>query len=270
MAFMHRGTSRLQARGATPPAHKQEVQPHPRTHTHHPSTQARSAPRITRRSSIPASDGGAPSAAEFAAFARTSQPIPTHHTHYYTQINSSSIWKTIMLPAGTPTAGDGDILKGTSLGFPRDSGTDSTSGGTSDSTSGGNGGGSNNSSSNASNHGDSNNSSSNGTREDEPLLLRTTTSPTTFNYRPTSSHADPLATWSLVIDLSPNGFNLGTLEFNLRNAIEKRDEACMAACLTELFRHFVYLNRPMRRISSPRLDRLCIKNGLAYKHRSLF
>ena len=57
---------------------------------------------------------------------------------------------------------------------------------------------------------------------------------------------------------APLGFRRGTanaLEYNLRHAVEKHDEARMAACLTELFRHFVSLNIPMTRYAWHQLCR---------------
>jgi hypothetical protein len=59
----------------------------------------------------------------------------------------------------------------------------------------------------------------------------------------------------MVTDISPEGQAIDTLEYNLRHAVEKFDQARMAACLTELFRHFVSLNTPMTRIVSSRLSR---------------
>jgi hypothetical protein len=59
----------------------------------------------------------------------------------------------------------------------------------------------------------------------------------------------------MVTDVTPFGSTLATLDYNLRHAIEKRDEARMAACLTEMFRHFVLMNRPMTRLASSQLDR---------------
>ena len=59
----------------------------------------------------------------------------------------------------------------------------------------------------------------------------------------------------MVTEISPQGLKLDTLEYNVRHAVDKCNQACMAACLTELFRHFVSLNRPMTRFASPQLDR---------------
>lgn len=57
---------------------------------------------------------------------------------------------------------------------------------------------------------------------------------------------------------SPNGLKIDTLDHNIRHAIEQHDQSRMAACLTELFRHFVSLNRPMTRLVSMKLDRSTI------------
>lgn len=59
---------------------------------------------------------------------------------------------------------------------------------------------------------------------------------------------------SLTTNVSPDKQALGTLEYNLRHAVEKRDERTTALCLTELFRHFVSLNIPMTRFTSFQLD----------------
>lgn len=94
--------------------------------------------------------------------------------------------------------------------------------------------------------------------DDRPYLLpssSTTTETEPFDYHPKGKQVDPLATGSLVADISPHGATLGTLEYNLRHAIERRDERRMAACLTEFFRHFVLLNRPIRRFVPPNLER---------------
>jgi len=92
-------------------------------------------------------------------------------------------------------------------------------------------------------------------RDDLAYLLHASTTPETFDYRPLGNQFDPVATGSMVTGVSPFGSSLDTLDYNLRHAIEHRDEARMATCLTELFRHFVFLNRPMTRIVSPQLDR---------------
>ena len=95
-------------------------------------------------------------------------------------------------------------------------------------------------------------------RDDRPYLL-TTPSPTQatgrFEYRPQGKQEDPLATGSMVTGISPFGATLGTIEYNLRHAIQKRDEHRIAICLTEFFRHFVFLNRPIIRFASGNLER---------------
>ena len=85
----------------------------------------------------------------------------------------------------------------------------------------------------------------------EPCLLTTATTPSTFDYLP----MNPSATGNLTARISPFGCALDTLTYNLRHAIERRDESRMAVCLTELFRHFVFLNRHMTRMMSPQLNR---------------
>lgn len=95
-------------------------------------------------------------------------------------------------------------------------------------------------------------------RDDRPYLL-TTPSPTQhtgrFEYRPQGKQVDPLATGSMVTGISPFGATLGTLEYNLRHAIENRDDARMTACLTEFFRHFVFMNRPVIRFVPRHMER---------------
>lgn len=95
-------------------------------------------------------------------------------------------------------------------------------------------------------------------RDDRPYLLTTPSAdppPTYFDYHPHGNQVDPLATGSMVTDISPYGSTLGTLEYNLRHAIERIDDHRMAACLTEFFRHFVLLNRPIRRFVPRHLER---------------
>lgn len=100
-------------------------------------------------------------------------------------------------------------------------------------------------------------------RDDRPFLLppnhkhdtTETSNAEYFTYHPKDMQVDPLSTGSLVTGISPYGSTMGTLEYNLRHAIENRDEARMTACLTEFFRHFVLLNRPMKRFVSKNLER---------------
>jgi len=95
-------------------------------------------------------------------------------------------------------------------------------------------------------------------RDDRPYLL-TTPSPTQaiglFEFQPQGKQVDPLATGSMVTGISPFGATLGTLEYNLRHAIENRDDARMTACLTEFFRHFVFLNSHITRVVSQDMER---------------
>ncbi len=91
-------------------------------------------------------------------------------------------------------------------------------------------------------------------RDDRPWLLTGTNtsqgpdaSTAPFQYQPTKMHANPFLSNNLT-HLSPHGVTWSTLEYNLRHAIEVRDDKRMAVCLTEMFRHFVYLNRPMWRL----------------------
>ena len=96
-------------------------------------------------------------------------------------------------------------------------------------------------------------------RDDRPYLLPSIShqDPTGlyFDYHPQGKQVDPVATGSMVTGISPFGSTLGTLEYNLRHAIEKRDETRTVACLTECFRHFVLLNRPLRRVVPRHLER---------------
>jgi hypothetical protein len=99
------------------------------------------------------------------------------------------------------------------------------------------------------------------TRDDRPVGLlppargEVCPTATAFPLHPSGMQLDPLSTNSAVHDVSPHGALLGTLEYNVRHAVERRDEARTAACLTEFYRHFVYLNRPMRRFVPPGLER---------------
>jgi hypothetical protein len=81
------------------------------------------------------------------------------------------------------------------------------------------------------------------------VLKPGTPSPDTFDYKPRYPQADFAGAGSLVSGVSPYGASLATLELNLKHAIEKRDESRTAACLTELFRHFVLLNSPLEATS---------------------
>lgn len=100
-------------------------------------------------------------------------------------------------------------------------------------------------------------------RDDRPCLLPPPPSdnedvdvaPQYFEYLPRSMQVDPLATGTMVGDVSAHGCTLATLEYNLKLAVERRDEARTAVCLTEFFRHFVLVNRPMRRYVSASLER---------------
>lgn len=80
-------------------------------------------------------------------------------------------------------------------------------------------------------------------------------SATYFDFHPKSTQVDPIASGSVVTGVSPHGSTLVTLEYNLRHAVENRDEARTATCLTEFFRFFVLLNRPMQRFVSSHLER---------------
>lgn len=86
-------------------------------------------------------------------------------------------------------------------------------------------------------------------RDDRPWLLVPAKESSTvpFQYCPTKMHANPFLSNNLT-HLSPHGVTWSTLEYNLRHAIEKRDDKRASVCLTEMFRHFVFLNRPMWRI----------------------
>lgn len=93
-------------------------------------------------------------------------------------------------------------------------------------------------------------------RDDRPCVVPSdTVSSNTFEFTSKHLQADPVAGGSMVTGVSPHGATLATLEFNLRHAIEKRDEARTATCLTEMFRHFVLLNMPMRRFVSFQVER---------------
>lgn len=104
-------------------------------------------------------------------------------------------------------------------------------------------------------------------RDDRPSLLRpmppTSPSDVYFDASMLSLGGpvllDPVAGGSVVDNFSPHGASLDTLEYNVRHAIERRDEARCTSCLTELFRHFVALNRPMRRVANlSNLDRQAV------------
>jgi hypothetical protein len=100
-------------------------------------------------------------------------------------------------------------------------------------------------------------------RDDRPALLRPMDplgpGRPYFDTRATSPGiiplVDPVASGSMVDGISPHGAVIETLEYNVRHGIERRDEARVAICVTELFRHFVLLNRPMRRVHRRGLDR---------------
>jgi hypothetical protein len=95
-------------------------------------------------------------------------------------------------------------------------------------------------------------------RDDRPYMLQlhaNNNDDVYFDYHPQGNQVDPVSTGSMVTGISPHGSTLGTLEYNLRHAIEKRDEARTTMCLTEFFRFFVLLNRPMKRFVSANLDR---------------
>jgi hypothetical protein len=93
-------------------------------------------------------------------------------------------------------------------------------------------------------------------RDDRPCVLKPgTPTPDMFDYKPQYPQADFAGGGSLVSGVSPYGATLATLEFNLKHAIEKRDETRTAACLTELFRHFVLLNMPLQRFVSSNVER---------------
>lgn len=76
-----------------------------------------------------------------------------------------------------------------------------------------------------------------------------------FEYLPKRLQADPVALASMVSNVSPHGATIATVEYNLKHAVEQRDDTRTAACLTEIFRHFVLLNMPMRRFVSGPMER---------------
>ncbi len=93
-------------------------------------------------------------------------------------------------------------------------------------------------------------------RDDRPCLVKPgTPSPDLFAYTADHRQGDPAGGGSLVTGVTPYGATLATLDFNLKHAIERRDESRTAACLTELFRHFVLLNVPLQRFVPAHLER---------------
>ena len=89
--------------------------------------------------------------------------------------------------------------------------------------------------------------------ENQPYIIRPSGVPNTFDFCFAATRVRSQE--SMVTNFSPDRQPIDTLEYNLRHAVEKRDEARMAACLTELFRHFVSLNIPMTRYASHQLYR---------------
>ena len=91
-------------------------------------------------------------------------------------------------------------------------------------------------------------------REDRPVAIFMQ-GPTTFRYYPKTLQHDPFSGLEVLYSSTPTGTGLETVEYNLRHAIERRDEAGTTSCLVEMFRMFVYLNRAMRRVTNPMMDR---------------
>ena len=88
----------------------------------------------------------------------------------------------------------------------------------------------------------------------EPYFLKDCNAPKNFNTLPTSRHFDPFVTGYLNTNTSPSGSTLNSLTYNIRHAIENNDKSHTTLCLVEMFRHFIYLNRPMKRFTPSHLQ----------------
>ena len=105
-------------------------------------------------------------------------------------------------------------------------------------------------------------------REDRPiaLFLSPPQADTAFRYHPKSdAELNPFTGGLVSCSTTPCGTGVETVEYNLRHAVERRDEAVVASCLVELFRMFVFLNLPMRRVLPPNMDRQT-RNSLFTKY----